>query len=584
MERALIRFPTAAGRRWLEFRDAIDTIEAHELDEVLPALARVEDHTNQGRWAVGLVSYDAGPAFDSAIRSQRNPNVPLLVFGIFDDPDRSRGPAGGDFEVSKWSPTLDRATYEAAVAGIKEPIAAGRTYQVNFTMRMRARFAGDPLGLFEAMARAQRADHQAYLDLGDAAVCSASPELFFHREGRRVTTRPMKGTRPRHPDPVEDQALISDLILSRKDRAENTMIVDMMRNDLGRIAEVGSLDVPALHSIETYPTVHQMTSTVTADTDASLVELFVALFPGASITGAPKVSTSGIITDIESDPRGIYTGAVGAISPGGVSEFNISIRTAWVDRVRGTAEYGVGGGIVWDSDPTSEWFEALHKARVLDRAQPSLRMLETMGWEPRAGATLLDRHLDRLRNSAEHFGFDFDVGELRRRVEEIRSDTPAKVRVLLASDGALDVEVGDLGESRPTPWTLPIDTEPVDSSDEFLRHKTTHRDRYQEAQDRFPDAPDVVLWNEAGELTETCRGNLVIELDGALVTPPTTSGLLPGTFRDELLANQAVTEQVVLVKDLERATRTFMINSVRGWIPVQIDVEPKVDFASDFAN
>ena len=325
------------------------------------------------------------------------------------------------------------------------------------------------------------------------------------------------------------------------------------------------------HSIETYPTVHQMTSTVTADTDTTLVELFTALFPGASITGAPKVSTSRIITEIESDPRGIYTGAVGAVSPDGVSEFNIAIRTAWVDKIQGTAEYGVGGGVVWDSDPTLEWFEALHKARVLDRAQPSLRMLETMGWEPRAGATLLDRHLDRLRDSAEHFGFDFDMGELRRRIEEIRADGPAKVRVLLASDGALDIEVDELGGGPPTPWTLPVDSEPVDSGDEFLRHKTTHRDRYEQAQDRFPDAPDVVLWNEAGDLTETCRGNLVIELDDELVTPPTTSGLLAGTFRDELLANNAVTEAGVALDDLNRATRTFMINSVRGWIPIEIE-------------
>lgn len=570
MHRALIRFPTSEGRRWLEFRDAIETIQADDLDQVLEALARVEAHTHQGRWAVGMVSYDAGPAFDSAVRSQRNPDVPLLVFGIFEGPDRSRGPAGGDFEVSKWTPSLNRSTYEAAVAGIKEPIAAGITYQVNFTMRMRAEFSGDPLGLFEAMARAQRADHLAYLDLGDAAVCSASPELFFHRDGRRVTTRPMKGTRPRHPDPVEDQALIDDLIASPKDQAENTMIVDMMRNDLGRIAEVGSLDVPALHSIETYPTVHQMTSTVTADTDATLVELFSALFPGASITGAPKVSTSGIITEIESDPRGIYTGVVGAISPDGVSEFNIAIRTAWIDRQKGTAEYGVGGGIVWDSEPTSEWFEARHKARVLDRAQPSLRMLETMGWEPRAGATLLDRHLERLRNSAEHFGFDFDMGELRRRIEEVQAETPSRVRVLLASDGALDLEVATLDSGPATPWTLPVDTEPVDASDEFLRHKTTHRVRYAEARARFPDAPDVVLWNEDGELTETCIGNLVIELDGALVTPPVSAGLLAGTFRGELLSNEAIAESVVRLEDLERATRTFMINSVRGWVPIEI--------------
>ena len=565
---ALLRLPTDEGRRWLSFDNAVETVTAWTLDEVAGAFARIEQLNAAGHWCVGMVSIDAAPAFDAALAARRDPNVPLVAFGAFDEPNPSRGPAGRTYEVGDWTGDRDQAAYEADVAGLKGPIASGVTYQVNYTMRLHADFAGDSLGLFEALSRAQRADHLAHLDLGTAAVCSASPELFFHKNGRRISSRPMKGTRPRHPDPVVDAALIDELVSSEKDRAENTMIVDMVRNDLGRIAEVGSLHVPALHTVETYPTVHQLTSTVTADTDESLFDLFAALFPGASITGAPKVSTSRIIAEVESTPRGIYTGAVGAVGPDGFAEFNISIRTVWVDRIAGTATYGVGGGIVWDSDPTAEWLEAHDKARVLHRACRTLRLLETIGWEPRAGAMLLDRHLSRVAEAAEHFGYDIDLGEVRRIIDAVDADGPARLRLLVAPDGALELEVVPLTDSPATPWALPLDTQPIDESDELLYFKTTARERYEQAAARFPDAPDVILWNSRGELTETTIGNLVVELDGELVTPPASAGLLPGTFRAELLDSESITEATVRIDDLDRATGLYMINSVRGWVPI----------------
>lgn len=570
VERALVRHRSDRGRRWLAFHDPVAHFVAHDLGAVDAALDAAERAALEGAWVVGMVSYDAAPAFDTALAAHRHPGVPLVALAAFREPRPSRGPAGRLFDTGEWKPTVSQDEYEAGVAAVREEIAAGNTYQVNYTMRLEASFEGDPEGLFAALCRAQRADHLAFLDLGQAAVCSASPELFVRRVGSRVETRPMKGTRPRHPDPAIDRDLAEELVASEKDRAENTMIVDMARNDLGRVARVGSIETTALHTVESYPTVHQLTSTVVADTDVGLRELFAATFPGASITGAPKVATSRLITELETSPRGIYTGGVGVIEPGGDLEFNIAIRTAWVDRRDGSASYGVGGGIVWDSNPTSEWHEAHDKARVLHRATRPFRLLETLAWDPGAGPILLDRHLQRLAASARHFGFDCDIEELQRQLGSIRSDVPRRIRVLLSADGAFETQVLELPTSETEPWQLAVDPEPVQSDDEFLRHKTTRRDRYDEARSRQPDADDVVLWNERGELTETTVANLVLELDGELVTPAEASGLLPGTLRAELLANGRIHEAVLSLDDLRRATRIWAVNSLRGWIPAEL--------------
>jgi para-aminobenzoate synthetase/4-amino-4-deoxychorismate lyase len=555
----------------VSFADPIDHFVATTLDEVGPAVAAAEAAALAGQWVVGMVSYDAGPAFDSAIDSHRADNVPLVAMASFSEARPSRGPAGRTFSTGEWIPSNSQDEFEAAVRTIRGHIAAGETYQVNYTMRLQADFEGDPEGLFAALCRAQRADHLAFLDLGDAAVCSASPELLIRRVGRQLETRPMKGTRPRHPDPVIDRNLADELVTSEKDRAENTMIVDMARNDLGRICEIGTVETTALHSVESYPTVHQLTSTVIGQTDASLREIFDATFPGASITGAPKVATSRIITALESLPRGIYTGAVGVIEPGGDAEFNIAIRTAWVDRTTGRATYGVGGGIVWDSNETAEWNEAHDKARVLHRATRPFRLLETLGWEPGAGPILLDRHMERLAHSASHFGFDCDIEEVKRRLGAVRAEEPKRLRALLSPDGALELQVLEMPPRSGAPRRLALDSEPVSSHDEFLRHKTTRRDRYEQAAARFPDADDVIFWNERGEITETAIANLVLVTNGEARTPSHTSGLLPGTLRSELLANRRIREAVLTFTDLQEADEVWAINSLRGWIPATVE-------------
>jgi len=321
-----------------------------------------------------------------------------------------------------------------------------------------------------------------------------------------------------------------------------------------------------------------MTSTVVADSDAGPAEVFAALFPAASITGAPKVRTTEVIETLEGDGRGVYTGAVGAMAPHGTMEFNIAIRTVWVDRERGTAEYGVGGGIVWDSDPAEEWREVEHKSRVLGRARSDFRLLETMAWTPDGGVELRDRHLTRMAGSARHFGFEFDArrvgGLLDALSDDPTCDGPRRLRLLGAPDGDVELQVAEAPEPVVKPWDVPVDVVPVPSGHEFLFHKTTVREVYDDARARFPGAPDVLLFNEVGELTETTIGNIVLDLDGDLVTPPVSCGLLPGTFRAELLATGAVAERVVGRADLDRARATWMVNSVRGWVPIVPVTDP----------
>ena len=567
---ALLRF--GEDRAWLRFEspDAVITID--RLEDVLPALEEAERYSAAGKWVVGLLSYDAGPAFDPAVHSQRDPDVPLVAFGVFDAPNPSDGPLDGPFEISEWTADQDEATHAEAIAEIRKLIRSGITYQVNHTVRRHATFWGSAEGLFASLVRAQRAEHDGFLHFGTHALCSASPELFFTRDGQTFVSKPMKGTRPRHHNPEVDARIADELHASVKDRAENVMIVDMVRNDLGRIAEPGTVQVPHLLTVEHYPTVHTMTSTVVAQSTAGLVDALRALYPVASITGAPKYQTTEIITRLEQSPRGAYCGSIFALSPTGRWEFNVVIRSVWLDLAEGTGTYGVGGGIVWDSEAHDEWREAEHKSRVLARAGKPLELLETMAWTPDGGVSLRQRHINRLLRSGDHFGIDVDMDQVMELLNTVRSDTPVMLRLLVDANGQPELQVRALPSSTDEVRRLPLDTEPTDPFDEFLVHKTTTRGRYEEAQDRFPQATDVVLWNQRGEITETCIANLVLELDGRLVTPDHRSGLLAGTLREELLDRGQLVEETLTIDDLRRADRVFAINSVRGWDEIEVDL------------
>ena len=584
-----------AEKRWLRFSDPIEIVSARSLVEVLPCLRRVEDQVRARQfYAAGYLAYEAAPAFDAAlhVRSASRPGgVPLLWFGLYERaepielPAPNTGPtawrsAGGPAgPIENWQPTVTWDEYERAINTIKDHIAAGRTYQVNYTYRLRAPFAGDPWTFFLRLARKQ-SNYAAYLDLDRWVICSASPELFFQRNGRTVISKPMKGTAPRGRTLADDRAQMDWLHHSEKNRAENVMIVDMIRNDLGRIAQIGSVQVPRLFEVERYPTVLQMTSTVTAQTDASFIDLMTALFPCASITGAPKVSTMKIIADLETTPRGVYTGAIGYLAPdtgptawrsgGRSAQFNVAIRTVTIDREQQSAEYGVGGGIVWDSDAADEYRECEIKTRVLTSQPIEFELLEALLWSPSGGYFLLDQHTARLQDSADYFGFRFDRAAWLDRLEDVRRTLPAldhKVRVSLSRSGALSISATPLSEiARPPMQRVALAQQPIDSSDVFLYHKTSHRTVYDAARAAHPNADEVILWNERGEITESCTANVVMDLNGELVTPPVECGLLGGTFRASLIDQGQIVERVIPIELVRSARRIYLINSVRRWM------------------
>ncbi|HEX8146662.1 MAG TPA: aminodeoxychorismate synthase component I [Pyrinomonadaceae bacterium] len=562
----------AGGRAF--FTDPVEIVSARTREEVRPALGRVERAAAEGLYAVGFVAYEAAPAFDRALAVKTAAaDLPLLWFGIFERPSDVRTSAGG-FRVSGWTPSVTRAEYESNVEAVREAIARGDTYQVNYTLRLRARFEGDDFAFYERLRAAQRTRLGAYVNAGRFRVLSASPELFFRREGRRVETRPMKGTAARGRWKEEDEAAAARLTASEKEQAENLMIVDLLRNDLGRVAETGAVKVEKLFRVERYPTVLQMTSTVAATLreGVTLEELFAALFPCGSVTGAPKVSTTRIIAALEDSPRGVYCGAVGFVAPGGDAAFNVAIRTVVVDKETGEAVYGVGGGVTWDSTPGGEYAEVLEKAKLLAEDAPDFELLETMRLDE-SGYRLLEGHLARLESSADYFDIPVNVAGVREalaRHAEEHKGAPRRVRLLVSAEGRARVESQPLEELPPGPPEVALALTPLKKSDRFLCHKTTNRGQYEARRAERPGAFDVLLWNEEGELTEFTNGNVVVELEGKRWTPPRACGLLAGTFRAELLRTGEVEERVLSKDDLARATRVWFVNGVRGWVEVSL--------------
>jgi para-aminobenzoate synthetase/4-amino-4-deoxychorismate lyase len=397
----------------------------------------------------------------------------------------------------------------------------------------------------------------------------------------------MKGTAPRGLWSLQDLARAAQLRRSAKTRAENLMIVDMVRNDLGRIAVPGSVRVSGLFAVEQYETVWQMTSTVEASTAARLPDILRALFPCASVTGAPKVRTMQIIAELEQSPRGIYTGCMGYLAPDGRAQFNVAIRTAHIDRELERAEYGVGGGILWGSSARREFDECLTKARVLGGGAPSFELLETLLWEPGSGYALLDGHLRRLGASARYFAFDVDAAAVKRRLLADAAAfprRPRRVRLLVSRTGSVRLETQDCaagtltlhppaarGPGAPAAWRVRLAPEPVRAEDRFLYHKTTRRDVYERARASCPDCDDVILWNASGEVTESTIANIVTRSRGRLLTPPVSAGLLPGVFRERLLRRRVIAEAPIVRADLARSEAVYLINSVRGWIPCRLD-------------
>lgn len=598
---------------WLAFDAPRKILTAESTDTVPGLLAELEDAVAAGAWVAGYLSYEAAPAFDPAFEAHApGDDLPLAWWGVFAAPRRvddlaaldAAGEPGAEDastpvslktvspktvspKMPQWRPAVDREEHGRAVEEVRRRIEAGDTYQVNLTFPMVAGLEEiGPWRLFRRLMGRRPPPHAAFLDLdggeGTAGrfVLSASPELFFRvggDDGSHVLTRPMKGTAPRGRYPAEDAARRGDL-LSEKNRAENLMIADMMRNDLGRVCRPGSVTVRRLFAVETYPTVHQLVTEVEGrlEEERGAFDVLRALFPSASITGAPKARATAIVRRLERSPRGVYTGSIGCFAPDGSAELSVAIRTVEINGR--AARYGTGGGVVWDSKPDDEYAEALAKCRVLDTSAEAFELLETVLWRPRRDGAfpedffLLRRHLDRQEASARHFGFAYRRGELEERLRRLGAEWReaghgrSRVRILASADGGVRVERRDAPCPGRRTYDVRLDDRPVDEGDVFLFHKTSRREVYEAAAARHPDADEVILWNSRGELTEATRANLVVRRDGRWLTPPVSCGLLAGTYRQAAIDRGRVEEAVLRPADLESAEGIFLLNSVRGWM------------------
>jgi para-aminobenzoate synthetase / 4-amino-4-deoxychorismate lyase len=555
------------------FNDLDCEYAAHSLDQVRHVLVDANTAARNGNWVIGFLTYEAGPAFDSAIPARSTADgFPLAWFGVYrqraevepiNPPDSP--PAVGDVRRlggGDW--------YQDCVEQIRSRIAAGDVYQVNLTDRLVADFEGDSADLYRAMATAQGGAFNAHIEFEHASIVSASPELFITFSDGVVATRPMKGTAARRARQDDDRRAATQLRASLKEQAENVMIVDLLRNDLSRVALPGGVSVPALLDTERFETVWQLTSTVRAELPdtVELGDVLAATFPCGSITGAPKIAAAKMIAELEPWPRGVYCGSIGVISPhtsGGKPSavFNVAIRTAIIDRRLNTLTFGAGGGITWDSYPPDENREVEAKSAVLTAIRPEFRLIETLRLDQH-GPQHLDRHLARIESSAEYFGFRCERTTIHEKVNDLAVvEHPSRLRIELAKDGRVEVTTGLLGPERRT-VTLAVDTRRVRSNDPFCCHKTTQRTHYVEAASRQPGVDDVIMVNERYELVETTIASLLFEIDGEWFVPPLSCGGLDGIGRQILVENRSVRERAITIDEIDRISRFEVVSSLRG--------------------
>ncbi|MBX7494825.1 aminodeoxychorismate synthase component I [Qipengyuania sp. 6B39] len=563
----------------LLFENPREVFVARRPDEVEAVLAAAEAARAKGGELAGYIAYEAGLALEpklAKLAAARTGGAgPLVWLGLFGEPERIPAEdmpqwlsehAQGGGGVGPLEPQLSPGGYGEVFARLQEAIAAGDIYQANLTFPLAGNFTGDPLGLYAALRPAAQAGYGGVIFDGAHWLLSLSPELFVSLKGREAKAKPMKGTRPRAGDATADTALREELATSAKDKAENLMIVDLMRNDLSRVAEPGSVRVDEPFAIESYPTVHQMVSVVRAQLKAgeSAIDLVRALFPCGSITGAPKIRAMELIDAVERDPRGPYCGAIGRIGSDGDAAFNVAIRTLRLTEIengRGKAVLGVGGAIVADSEARTEWREALLKGAFVRTSSPDhtaaqFDLIETMRFTPDEGIVFLEAHLARMKASAAELGFAFDRHEARNQLHALCFvlEKPSRVRLLASRRGAIALEALDMPAAWPEPATAIVMPLPVDPGDWRLRHKTTDRGFYEDAQAvaRGHGAQEAIFVREDGLLTEGCVTNLFVRgADGVLLTPPARLGLLPGVLRQSLLESGEARESELRIEDLE---------------------------------
>jgi len=590
----------ASNRHSYLFQNPERIITADRLEEIPAVFAKIDLALAEGLHIAGFLSYECGYHFEEFANPRTCAERPLAWLGAYGTPyvfDHGTGSfQGAEFahrcsgesrsEIVRIADDvaleISKSDYIAKILKIKEFIAQGETYQVNFTDTIVIRKPVPPLGAYLGLSRQQSVAYGAFMNFGDHHVLSFSPELFFRTERGRIVTRPMKGTMPRGCDAREDEEMALRLRNDEKNRSEHVMIVDLLRNDLGRICTPGSVRVEAPFSVERYETLHQMTSAVSGTLRSGIgyYDIFRSMFPSGSITGAPKIRSMQIIRELEQDPRGIYTGAIGFISPRRSSVFNVAIRTLVVSTEAVTM--GVGGGIVADSDPQEEHRECLLKASFLACARRPFELIETMLWLREY--PLISLHMDRLQSSASYFDFAFDRQAIESRLCDLAKSFDAnmryRVRLLLDSAGEISLSSAAFPSDSPA-CHITVASRRTSSADPFFRHKTTNREMYDRLNKaaRAAGFDEVIFTNERGEVTEGAVSNIFIERSGRWMTPPLNSGVLPGVFRRHLLETRPAAEECVLtIADLQSADSVYLCNAVRGlrkvYLPVRVSWGP----------
>jgi len=560
----------ALGERYT-FTQPIKELKTRDLAEVTDLLAQVESYQEQGYYVVGYVSYEAAPAFEEKLAVHKAPLLGeyLLYFTVHDRVETSSIPLTYE-EVdlsSKWQEVTSATDYEKAIAQTHHHLRQGDTYQVNYTVQLKQDLSANPFAIYNRMVVEQEAGYNAYVEHDEMAVISMSPELFFEQNDRELTTRPMKGTTQRGVTNQEDLEQASWLEQDPKNRSENMMIVDLLRNDMNRISEVGSEHVERLCQVEQYSTVWQMTSTIKSQLrpDVDLVAIFRSLFPCGSITGAPKIATMDIIKDLEPQPRGVYCGTIGLLLPNGRRIFNVAIRT--IQLYKGQAIYGVGGGITWDSTWESEYREVHQKAAVLYRKQARFQLITT-GKISQKNLLFEDQHLERLTKASRYFSYPFDPENLRQKIEEecqaCDSHQDYRLRITLSKSGEMELSRQILSPLSPSFCKAKLCLQEADLQQAFTYFKTTHRPHLSLGEQ------EIIYHNAAGELLETSIGNIVLKIAGKLYTPPTSLGILPGIYRQHLLETGQVEEKVLTVPDLNQAEAVYGCNAVRGLYELEV--------------
>lgn len=581
----------------LLFIDPLQILKADEGDELPYLFDRIEEYLSKGCYLAGYLSYECGYHFEE-IATDSIPEHPIAWFGIYKRPivfDHLTGtfneeafrdgldinPLEGDYRISGLHLSISKKDYLLKVKRIKEYLLSGDTYEINFTCKYRFNFYGNPIALYCSLKEKQRVSYGAFIKSGLKSILSLSPELFFKLKDGRITVKPMKGTIKRGRTLDEDSLLANSLKNNEKDRAENLMIVDLLRNDLGKITEIGSVKIAELYSIEKYRTLFQMVSVIEGilKKDLTYYNIFRAIFPSGSVTGAPKVRSIQIIDELEDTRRGIYTGAIGYISPYKEAVFNVAIRTVVIEGNNG--EMGVGSGIVSDSLPEYEYEECRLKAQFLTIQDEEFELIETILWDN--GYPLLEKHMERLRRSAEYFDYSCDINRivsaLVKHSQDFKAGAQYKVRLRLSRSGEVSLENSLIKEDQNSLMII-LSGVTIDSNDKFLYHKTTHRrlydKMYQKTQkDGFAD---IIFMNEKGEITEGAISNIFIKKDGYLITPPVECGLLNGVYRQYLMEIQSNTvEKVLSLKDLQEAEAIYICNAVRGLRRVRLHSGKRMD-------